>query len=96
MWYDTFEYATRVEYLGIGVYGNRVIGHNAVVDINNYVAPLMVDGVEFGEALFKAVGKVKGAAEAMQNRAAELGEVCRKSGGRVEAAKIITDLCFED
>jgi hypothetical protein len=42
MWYDTFEYATRVEYLGIGVYGNRVIGHNAVVDINNYVAPLMV------------------------------------------------------
>jgi len=96
MWYDTFDYATRVEYLGIGVYGNRIVGHNCVVDMDNYVAPLMVDGQEFSEALLKAVGKVKGDAEVMRKRAAELGQVCRKSGGRAEAAKIVTELCFRD
>ena len=42
MWYDTFDYATRVEYLSIGVYGNRVRGRNCVIDMDNYVAPLTV------------------------------------------------------
>lgn len=95
MWYDTFDYATRVEYLGIGTYGNRDIGYNCKVDNENYVAPNLVDGEEFGAALLKTVGKKKGDADVMKKRAAELGEVCRKSGGRVESAKIITDLCFE-
>ncbi|KAL7940478.1 hypothetical protein V8C42DRAFT_337455 [Trichoderma barbatum] len=96
MWYDTFDYATRVEYLGIGVYGNRDIGRTRVVDSGNYVAPNLIDGEEFGAALLKTVGRNKGDADLMRARAARLGEVCRKSGGRVEAAKIITDLCFKD
>ncbi|KAI0196451.1 hypothetical protein F4808DRAFT_305281 [Astrocystis sublimbata] len=97
MWYDTFDYATRIEHLGIGVYGNRDAGRNCVVDNENYQAPLMVDGQEFGDALLRTVGRVKGdqKADAMSKRAAELGEVCRNSGGRTKAAKIITDLCFE-
>ncbi|KAI8954681.1 hypothetical protein F4801DRAFT_532616 [Xylaria longipes] len=97
MWYDTFDYATRIEYLGIGVYGNRAAGRNCVVNNENYQAPLMVDGQEFGDALLKVVGRVKGDrnADAMREKAAQLGEVCRKSGGRTEAARIITDLCFE-
>jgi hypothetical protein len=98
MWYDTFDYATRVEYLGIGVYGNRAAGHNCVVDNENYQAPLMVDGKEFGQSLLKAVGQVKGerSADIMRKKAAHLGEVCRKSGGRAEAARVITKLCFGD
>lgn len=97
MWYDTFDYATRIEHLGIGVYGNRVASRNCTVDKNNYQAPLMTDGQEFGDALLKVVGRVKGdqKADTMRKRAAELGEVCRKSGGRSEAARILTELCFQ-
>ncbi|KAM7200695.1 Glycosyltransferase sdnJ [Naviculisporaceae sp. PSN 640] len=96
MWYDTFDYATRVEYLGIGAYGNREKGRNCVVDNENYVAPNLVDGAEFGAALLRIVGKNKGDAGAarIKKRAAELGEVCRKSGGRVQSADIVTGLCF--
>ncbi|RWA06967.1 hypothetical protein EKO27_g8139 [Xylaria grammica] len=98
MWYDTFDYATRIEYLGIGVYGNRAAGRNCVVNKENYQAPLMVDGQEFGDALLKVVGRTKGDsyADIMSKKAAQLGEVCRKSGGRSEAARIITELSFED
>ncbi|KAK6850362.1 hypothetical protein PG995_014195 [Apiospora arundinis] len=96
MWYDTFDYATRVEYLGIGTYGNRNIGHSCVVDNENYVAPTLIEGEEFGAALLRTVGRKKGDAQAMAEKAAQLGEKCRKSGGRVQSASIITDLCFED
>ncbi|KAI0187301.1 hypothetical protein EV127DRAFT_344776 [Xylaria flabelliformis] len=95
MWYDTFDYATRVEYLGIGVYGNREIGYSCTVDNENYVAPNLVDGEEFGAALLKTVGKKRGDNDLMRKKAAQIGEVCRKSGGRVESARIITELCFE-
>lgn len=71
-----------------------MVGHKCVVDVTNYVAPLMIEGNEFGTALLKVVGKTKGdaEAEAMRKRARALGEVCRTSGGRVRAAEIITDL----
>ncbi|KAF7541495.1 hypothetical protein G7054_g581 [Neopestalotiopsis clavispora] len=95
MWYDTFDYATRVEYLGIGVYGNRHKGHSCVIDNENYVAPNLIDGEEFGAALLKTIGREKGDADAMRQKAKQLGEVCRKSGGRIESARIITDLCYE-
>lgn len=96
MWYDTFDYATRVEYLGIGVYGNRNVGRNCVVtDNENYVSPNLIDGQEFGAALLKTVGKRKGDADDIRRRAQQLGDTCRKSGGRVDSARIITDLCFE-
>jgi hypothetical protein len=42
-WYDTYDYASKSEYLGIGVYGNKTI------------AP-MVDGEEFGNALLRVIG----------------------------------------
>ncbi|KAH8194087.1 hypothetical protein TruAng_011750 [Truncatella angustata] len=54
-WYDTFDYAARVEYLGI--------------------APLMIDGGEFGDALLKAVGEKNGQSKSMRGRAAQLGEM---------------------
>lgn len=96
MWYDTFDYATRVEYLGIGAYGNRDKGRSCVVDDENYVAPNLVDGGEFGRALLQIVGRTKGDAgsEATRKKAAELGEVCRRSSGRVRSAEIVTGLCL--
>ena len=95
MWYDTYDYATRAEYLGIGVYGNRHAGNNCVVDMANYVSPLMISGKEFGGSLLAAVGTTKGEADAMRTRAAELGKICQQSGGRREAAQILTDLCLD-
>lgn len=95
MWYDTFDYATRVEYLGIGHYGNRWASNNCPVDMKNYRAPVLVNGKEFGDALVKTVGTTKGEAETIRDRAAALGELCRKSGGRRQAAAIITELCHK-
>lgn len=95
-WYDTYDYATRVEYLGIGVYGNKVAGHTCKVDMENYKAPRMIDAKEFGGALLKVVGANKGdtAANVMKERARAVGELCKKSGGRVQAAQILTDLAI--
>ena len=76
MWYDTFDYATRVEYLGIGVYGNRV---RAVIVLLIWITMwLHLRLVSWGRGLRTWRRRVG------------------KSGGRVEAAKIITELCFED
>lgn len=95
MWYDTFDYATRVEYLGIGTYGNREIGKNYVINSDTQSPPILVDGKEFGVALLKTVGKDKDDASPMRAKAAELAKICQQKSGRGESAKIITDLCFE-
>ena len=71
-WYDTYDYACRAEYLGIGVYGNRS------------VAPL-VNSAEFGQALTTVVGN-RSSANAIKERARSLGEVCKRSGGRALAS----------
>ncbi|CZT44821.1 uncharacterized protein RSE6_05059 [Rhynchosporium secalis] len=42
-WYDTYDYASTVEYLAIGVYGNELVA-------------LMVDANEFGKTLIMAAG----------------------------------------
>jgi hypothetical protein len=42
-WYDTYDYASKAEYLGLGIYGNKSC------------AP-MVDANEFGNALLRVVG----------------------------------------
>jgi hypothetical protein len=91
-WYDTYDYATRVEYLGIGLYGNNVAGHTCKVDVENYKAPPMIDAKEFGSALLKAVGAKQGDGDAIREKARALGKLCQKSGGRVQAAQILRDL----
>lgn len=94
MWYDTFDFATRVEHLGIGIYGNKVIGRNCVMHEDGTSAPTLVDGKEFGAALLKAIGTTQDA-RAMRTKAAQLSEICRRKSGRAEAARILTELCFE-
>lgn len=50
-WWDTYEYAARVEYLGVGVFANKT------------AAPLAAT-VELREALLKVIGNTKMSAKA--------------------------------
>ena len=56
----------------------------------------MVEGQEFGAAMLKVLGNEKKDSETMRQQAVHLGEICRKSGGRVEAARIITELALNN
>ena len=93
-WYDTFDYATKVEYLGIGIYGNKHAINHCQVDFEQYHPPSLVEAEEFGRALLTCVGKRLEDAEAqkIRQRAEKLGRLCQISGGRFESARIIADL----
>lgn len=73
MWVDLYDYATRVEWLGIGVWGNRVS------------APYWT-AEELGAAFEKVLGGGK-AATAMREKAAELGRISKRNPGRIVAAR---------
>lgn len=75
---DTFDFANRTEYLGIGVYGSR-----------NY-SP-RVEAVELSRALMRVMGDGKEAA-AIRMKAKELAEITRKVGGRVRACEKIIEI----
>jgi len=77
-WLDTFEFANRVEYLGIGIYGSRTS------------AP----GVEAGElsrALMRVLGGGEESVR-MKGMAAELREISGRVGGRKRACEKIVEL----
>lgn len=78
MWYDTFDYATRAEYVGVGVWGNKG------------VAPEIEEG-GFKEALERVLGGGK-RGEGMRERAEKLGFAARVREGRDEAAGFIAGL----
>jgi len=82
-WIDTYEYVTKVEYLGIGIYGNKK------------VAPI-VEKEEFGNALLEIVGDKKGAETRFGAKAKELGAICKSSGGRKRVAEMISELVLEN
>lgn len=75
-WYDTYGYAARVDYLGIGLYSNKSC------------APT-VEANEFARALLRIVGG-KGEETAFRRKARELGKISQASNGREGAADIIT------
>ena len=80
-WYDTYQYAARVEYLGIGIYGNRK------------VAP-SVEAEEFGQALSTILlDKKDGKAQNYRVQAEKLGVISRKAGGRKRACEAILEIC---
>ena len=77
MWYDTYDFASRVEYLGIGIYGNKTSSPKA-------------EAGEFGSALTRIVGSE---AESYRARARELRDTCWKGGsGREIGAKRVLEL----
>ncbi|KAK1216781.1 hypothetical protein PQX77_020577 [Marasmius sp. AFHP31] len=77
VWYDTYDFASRVEYLGVGVYGNKACSPN-------------VEAREFGHALARVVGSE---AERYRAKARGLRDVCWKRGsGREIGAKRVLEL----
>ena len=80
-WYDTYCYACKAESLGIGVCSNKT------------KAP-MGNGKEFGEALLKVVGKA-GEETEKQAKARQVELLCQKSGGRISAVELATNVSLE-
>jgi UDP:flavonoid glycosyltransferase YjiC (YdhE family) len=78
-WFDTFDFAQRVEYHGIGIYGSRS------------VAP-EVDAEELGKALVTITDPKNEKGKEIVLRAKELGQVLKKYGGRKTAAEKILEL----
>ncbi|KAH8684259.1 putative UDP-glucoronosyl and UDP-glucosyl transferase [Tricladium varicosporioides] len=77
-WLDTFEFANRVEYLGIGLHGSRTS------------APL-VEAKELSSALLLVLGD-NNKATAMKLKAKELSEISGRVGGRVKACEKIIEI----
>jgi hypothetical protein len=72
---DTFDFARRAEFLGIGRWGNRVAG-------------TLCERTELGSVLVDVVAEERSSSYAAKTR--ELAELCRRSGGgRVIAARHI-------
>lgn len=75
---DLYDYATRVEWLGIGVWGNEKSAPNWTAE-------------ELGNAFLKAFGDDE-AAVSMRKKAGELGRFSQSSPGRVTSAREIAKL----
>lgn len=82
-WYDTYDYALRVEMLGIGIYGSRS------------GAP-RVDAEELSRALITMTSPKNSTGELIRERAKQLGMVMQKYGGRDLGAEKILDLAERD
>lgn len=76
-WLDTWDFANRVEWLGIGVYGS----HNA--------AP-SVEAEELSRALMKVLANID--AVLMRAKAKELAAVSAVPGGRRKACEKIVEI----
>ncbi|KAG9316542.1 glycosyltransferase family 1 protein [Chiua virens] len=72
VWFDTFDYACRVEYLNIGLFGNKTCAPD-------------VQAEEFGTALVRVTGHSQEAV-ALRASAQRLREVCRAKGSGRELA----------
>ena len=82
LWFDTYDYAQRAEYLGIGIYPNR------------RTAP-HIRAKDFSEAISAVVGDSIGASR-FGKRARELGCCCAKIEGREIATAKILDVMEEE
>jgi hypothetical protein len=78
MWNDLYDFTTRVEYLGIGLQGNRK------------PAPSW-DATELGAVMVKVVQDNE-VSRAMQRKAKELAEICQRELGRKVAARKIYEM----
>ena len=81
-WCDCYEYAARVEYLGIGIYGNKE--WRQVLRKRN------------SEMLCWGVMGEKGSETQVGVKARELGLVCRRSGGRRKVTEMISEIFLEN
>lgn len=78
IWCDTYDFANRVEYLGIGIWANKTVApHVRADELRRAMTAVLEDG-EKGER--------------RRARARELGELCGKAGGRKKACAKILEL----
>jgi UDP:flavonoid glycosyltransferase YjiC (YdhE family) len=80
-WNDTYEFAARVEYFGIGVYRSK----------KSKSAP-GADSVELGEALLLVTGD-SNESKVMKEKVGKLADVVNAYGGRSKAADTILEMC---
>ncbi|KAL0570196.1 hypothetical protein V5O48_011770 [Marasmius crinis-equi] len=79
VWYDTYDFASRVEYLGVGVYGSKTCAPNVASE-------------EFGTALMRVVGSGE-ESEIFRAKARGLRDICKRRGsGREIGAKRVLEL----
>jgi UDP:flavonoid glycosyltransferase YjiC (YdhE family) len=79
-WWDTYEFAARVEYLGIGIHASR----------KSKSAP-KANSIEFGEALITLNNEGSETSKLIRERAKRLAEICNGYGGRAKAADTILE-----
>lgn len=79
-WWDCYEFAARVEYLGIGIYGSQ----------RSKTAP-ECDASELAEALKTVTDEGNLNGKRMRERAKKLAETCNAYGGRITAANKILE-----
>jgi UDP:flavonoid glycosyltransferase YjiC (YdhE family) len=72
MWVDLYDYATRVEWLGVGIWGNKLTAPNWTSE-------------ELGNAFLKVLSNDEGA-KSMREKARWLGKQFQSKPGRVCAA----------
>jgi UDP:flavonoid glycosyltransferase YjiC (YdhE family) len=77
-WFDLYDTAARVEYIGIGIYGNRSVAPD-------------IDATEFGAAISRLLSPREEAEKFVQT-AKEIGELCRGAPGKKGAAAKILEL----
>ena len=82
MWLDTYDFAVRVEWLGIGVYGNRS------------VAP-EVDSHELAKAITSVISQRESWRGSIYEKADRLAKICQKNDGRRVACERIMDMARE-
>jgi UDP:flavonoid glycosyltransferase YjiC (YdhE family) len=81
MWVDLYEFATRAEFLGIGVWGNKRSAPNwTAEELTNSFLRVLDDGEE---------------AVAIREKAYELGKIAQKEPGRLRAGKEIAKLAHK-
>jgi UDP:flavonoid glycosyltransferase YjiC (YdhE family) len=78
MWVDLYDYATRVEHLGIGVWANKATAPDWTAE-------------ELSNAFLKVLADDE-AARAMREKAKQLGDLFQGNSGRVCAAEELAKL----
>lgn len=78
LWVDLYSYATRVEYLGVGVWGNKATAPNWTAE-------------ELGNAFMTVLGDDE-KAKSLRRKAKKLGDSFKDKAGRVCAADKLAEL----
>ena len=82
VWCDTYDFARHVEFLGVGVWGNKEVAPH-------------VGAEEVAGAVLRVVG-LEEEHERIRRKARELGEVCERAGGRRKAAETVFEMVMGD